>query len=536
MMNRLSNRFLSSSVLLAVTALLSQGAIANAQSVANLDQLQRYGQEGKGDRNSVARTVTNVNQLSDVRPTDWYYRALQNLVETYPCIEGFPDGTFRGQRNITRAEFASALNACLSVLDETIKKGGLATGDLATIQRLQEEFAGELATYRGRLDSAEGRIETLEENQFSTTTKLAGEVVFAVTDSFTEDDDSQTVFQNRVRLNFVSSFTGKDQLNTRLDAGNAGVVQDVTPESGLTFNFNSGNTATIGWIGYYFPIGDDVTVYVSPAFPLWQDFAPTISPYLEGFTGANNALSSFAESSPIYKIGLGQAGAGFTYKIGKDVSVSGGYFAGRANDPEVKGGLTNGEFTALGQLAISPGDFSAAITYARGYFNDLGAGGNIFDTGIGTSQANAPFGQVATSTDSVGVALAYEFSKKFAVNAFGVYTKAQAQDQDVVNDGDADIWSWGVGLSFPNLGKKGSLGAILVGAEPWLANLSVDNASEEENSLFEDDMSLHIEALYRYKVNSNLSITPGVIVLPSPNGNDDNDVLVIGTLRTTFTF
>ncbi len=38
--------------------------------------------------------VTNVNQLRDVSPQDWAYEALRNLVETYGCISGYPDGNF----------------------------------------------------------------------------------------------------------------------------------------------------------------------------------------------------------------------------------------------------------------------------------------------------------------------------------------------------------------------------------------------------------------------------------------------------------
>ena len=57
--------------------------------------------------------VTNVNQLKDVDPKDWAYQALRNLVGNYGCIAGYPDGTFQGNRTLTRYEFAAGLNACL---------------------------------------------------------------------------------------------------------------------------------------------------------------------------------------------------------------------------------------------------------------------------------------------------------------------------------------------------------------------------------------------------------------------------------------
>ncbi|MHC5730392.1 MAG: iron uptake porin, partial [Nostoc sp.] len=51
--------------------------------------------------------VTSVSQLSDVQPTDWAFQALQSLVERYGCIAGYPNQTYRGNRAMTRYEFAA---------------------------------------------------------------------------------------------------------------------------------------------------------------------------------------------------------------------------------------------------------------------------------------------------------------------------------------------------------------------------------------------------------------------------------------------
>ncbi|TVQ09410.1 MAG: S-layer homology domain-containing protein [Leptolyngbya sp. DLM2.Bin27] len=40
--------------------------------------------------------VTRVTDFSDVSPADWAFQALSNLVETYGCLQGYPDGSFRG--------------------------------------------------------------------------------------------------------------------------------------------------------------------------------------------------------------------------------------------------------------------------------------------------------------------------------------------------------------------------------------------------------------------------------------------------------
>ena len=128
--------------------------------------------------------ITNVSQLADVQPTDWAFEALRALIERYGAISGYPDGTFRGNRAMTRYEFAAGLNAALERVNELIATGTaqrVSRDDLAILQRLQEEFAEELAMLQGRVEGLEARTAELEATQFSTTTTLTGQAVVAVT-------------------------------------------------------------------------------------------------------------------------------------------------------------------------------------------------------------------------------------------------------------------------------------------------------------------------------------------------------------------
>ena len=56
--------------------------------------------------------------------------------------------------------------------------------DLAVLQNLQTEFAAELTTLRGRVDTLEARTGRLEEQQFSITTKLNAQIITAISDTF----------------------------------------------------------------------------------------------------------------------------------------------------------------------------------------------------------------------------------------------------------------------------------------------------------------------------------------------------------------
>ena len=82
---------------------------------------------------------------SDISPSHWSYAAVDNLVTNYGCLNGYPDGSFRGDQAISRYEFAAALNSCLDALLESSEQGQGPVLDeiLADLNRLQAEL-GEL--------------------------------------------------------------------------------------------------------------------------------------------------------------------------------------------------------------------------------------------------------------------------------------------------------------------------------------------------------------------------------------------------------
>ena len=125
---------------------------------------------GVADYASTGEQVTSITQFSDVYPTDWAYQALSNLIERYGCVAGYPNGTYRGNRAMTRFEAAALLNACLDRVTEVTDE----------LKRLIKEFEKELAILKGRVDGLEARVGELEATQFSTTTKLKGKTTFVI--------------------------------------------------------------------------------------------------------------------------------------------------------------------------------------------------------------------------------------------------------------------------------------------------------------------------------------------------------------------
>lgn len=524
----------------------------------DLDQVNRYSNEGKA-KNSVAQ-VTSVSQLSDVQPTDWAFQALQSLVERYGVIAGYPDGTYRGNRAMTRYEFAAGLNSALDRVNELIAAGTadlVRREDLATLQRLQEEFAAELATLRGRVDTLEAATAELEANQFSTTTKLVGEVVAAVTDTFGEDVEDNTVFQERARLDFQTSFGGSDILHVRLATGNAQPFNynPLNPtettfetfEGTQTFNLspNFANDIFVDWVAYDFPLFGKARGYLAAVGGIHSDYAATVNPYFEDFDGGNGALSTFAQENPIYRIG-GGAGGAVTLAFGgggilRPSSLTLGFLADNAADPGQDFGLGNGDYAALGQLNFNINDrFAVAATYVHGYHN---VGDGIFDLGgsfgssgqtagpvVGTLLANNPglaAGELTpTVTNSYGLSASFRLSDKISISGWGTYT-----DVTLLGLGGGEIWTYALGVAFPDLGKEGNVLGLFAGVEPTLRGLDVPG-----NPNFSNDYGYHVEGFYKYRLTDNISITPGVIWLTAPGQNKDNEDVVIGTLRTTFNF
>lgn len=487
--------------------------------------------------------VTSVSQLTDVRPTDWAFQALQSLVERYGCIVGYPDRTFRGNRAITRYEFAAGLNACLDRINELIAAGTaeLATKeDLATLQRLQEEFAAELATLRGRVDALEVRTATLEKQQFSTTTKLNGEVIFAVAGVAAgenvrtgNDVDRNPVFGDRVRLEFDTSFTGRDLLRTRLQTTNLAPFSAITGtfEGDFQFAGEDNNDIVVDALLYEFPLGDRTTVVIEANAGAVDDFTDTFNP-LDG-DGGSGALTVFGTRNPIYFY-LDGAGIGVRHEFSDAFELSLGYLAADPANPASGGGLFNGPYGAIAQLTVKPSDrFKFGLTYVHSYNTETGTGSNLSNF---RTRANDLFGvDVPIVSNSVGLGASWTISQNFILSGWAGYTNTNVlSTAGILDRGSLNILNWTVAAAFPDVGKRGAMAGIIVGMEPKVIDSSVSLIGG--NNLEDDDTSLHIEAFYQYPISDNLAITPAIIWLTNPDHNNDNSDIVIGVVRATFTF
>ncbi|MBR8828290.1 MAG: carbohydrate porin [Gomphosphaeria aponina SAG 52.96 = DSM 107014] len=515
---------------------IEKGASQRRNESATLEQIQNYSAE----ENS-AEQVTSVSQFRDVQPTDWAFEALRSLVERYGCIEGYPNQTYLGSQPLSRYEFAAGLNSCLNQMERLIAESqAIIREDMEKLQRLTLEFAAEYAAIGARVDNLEGRVAPLEDHQFSTTTKLQGEIVFGLYGvAAGEKDGGESIdlipaFGQRTRLRFSTSFTGEDLLFFRLATGNIPEFSDYTGtfQGNLAFSQPDDNDLALEVLLYELPLGENARLWIEPVGGAADDFTNTMN-FLDG-DGDAGALSAFGTRNPIY-YPMKNTGVGFQGQWGA-FEVSAGYLASEGSDPAQGAGLFNGPYSALGQIGYQRGDrFGVAFTYIHGYNNlDTGTGSNLANFSTFTEDF---FGEaVPTSSNSYGLQLSWHIANNLVLGGWGGYTKATTLNTlgGQINRGSLDIWNWAITLAFPDFIKEGGRAGLIVGMQPWVTESSIKLPGGVTNT--DDDTSMHFEAFYEYPLTDNIRITPGIIVVTSPDNNSDNSALVIGTIRTNFSF
>lgn len=490
--------------------------------------------------------TTSVSQFRDVQPRDWAFQALQSLVERYNCISGYPDGTFRGNRTLNRFEFAASLNACLERVSELIASStadAVRKEDLATLQRLQEEFSAELATLRGQVDAVEARTGELEANQFSTTTKLKGEAIFGLTQAFgdrvpggTEKINSNFTFSDRVRLTLESSFSGKDKLQTRLNAGNIASLSGNAAAGGtgtnmarLGYDSTPSNALSVDKINYAFNPFRNLSVKIDAIGADLDDNFEAFNPDFK--SSGSGSISRYGRFSPIYRQARGGSGVAVNLKANDAITLGAGYYArgsATASNPGPNKGLFEGDSTIIGQLAFKPNQaINLGLTYAHVYQTSGGFRGGFDSTGGGVVGNGLSTGKVEAS--NYGVQLNLKATPKISLGGWVGYTTARTLTG---TRSTGDFWYWAGNLAFKDFLIEGNTLGFVFGQPPKFTG----GKSGGTNINGETDTSFHLEGLYKIKVSDNVLITPGVLVILDPEHNKNNPNILVGTIRTTFRF
>ncbi len=524
-------------------------------------------------------TAEQINQATEsveVKPGDWAYQTLQALNAKYSCSD-MPTGN----RALSREEFATSLNGCIQSMEQlvarrkprkAIKKRKVAPApvapevvtpppaapevvppappappevsqqDLDQLKQLVQSFGTELQGVDARIKAIDGRIADLKEKSFSTTTKLVGEAIFAVTGLAGGPSNAtrSTIFSDRVRLNFRSSFTGKDLLLVRLQsrnsnsfAGSATTSAAKTNMARLGFEGGSDNSTTLHRLQYQIPLAPTTKISIEAVGSEFNDNYYTFNP--EHQAAGTGAVTRFGRFNPVYRLSAEGAGIGVDHKLSPNLGLVLSYAVPTVGGVETVNnpatGLFNGSNVLFSQLTLKPSDdVNLGLIYARSYHN----GGTGVSGNNGSNLANNPFAAAPTTANHYSLATSVNLSKDLVLSAWGGLTQST---REAAGGGSAEIWNYAATLAAKDFGSKGSTLGFVVGMQPKVTSSSsrlVNGVTIP--GIVDKDTSLHLEAFYKYKVSDNLFITPGLLILTNPEHNAANPTEYLGTIRSTFVF
>ena len=454
--------------------------------------------------------VTSISQFSDVRPTDWAYQALSNLVDRYGCVAGYPNGTFGGGKAMTRFEAAALLNACLDRVSETTDE----------LRRLLNEFQSELAVLRGRVDGLEAKVGVLEAQQFSTTTKLKGEANFVLggVNGATLNNGTNvgnTAFNYDLRLNFDTSFTGKDLLRTRLRSGNFS-AQPFGSSNSL-FKLDKAETTADGVVidrlYYTFPAFTKGLKLTAGALVRNTEMAWIPSAY------KSEVLDFFAVAGApgVYNKATGQ-GFGIQYvQPGKKGGIVAGLnYVAQDGDNSSTGVFNSpGRLNTLAQIGYKAPNWGVAFGYR------YGTQGTRIRTYNGV---NGNGGALAANQGSNGYALnAYwqPLQSGWIPSVSAAYGWNYVAGPSTPN-GATNTQTWFAGLQWSDVFAKGNNAGFAIG-QPGNAQGLPANATMWE-------------VFYKYRVSDNISITPAVFYVSNNQAFNGASSNYGGVIQTKFTF
>ena len=178
------------------------------------------------------------NPFSDVTPQDWAYQAVAQLA-SQGIVNGYPDGTFKGQHNITRFEMAQMVAKAMARQDRVDAEQN------AIINRLANEFATELNNLGVRVSTLENKV-----GNFSFT----GDARLRYQHSKVENEDKSETYKSkfdyRGRVQFAATVNDNTKAVVRLvgekEFGAAGNPETSLDRVYVQHNFGKYATATVG--------------------------------------------------------------------------------------------------------------------------------------------------------------------------------------------------------------------------------------------------------------------------------------------------
>ena len=152
-----------------------------------------------------AMTASAANPFSDVESDSWAYEAVASLSDQN-IVEGYPDGTFKGERNMTRYEMAQITARLLA------KRDSLSADQQSVVDKLSREYANDLSSLGVRISELEKKT-----GKTSLLTELRVQGIDRYDDIFKDTKEKHYELGARVRLNTMTRINDRSTLYGQLE-------------------------------------------------------------------------------------------------------------------------------------------------------------------------------------------------------------------------------------------------------------------------------------------------------------------------------
>ena len=374
---------------------------------------------------------------------------------------------------------------------------------------------------QARVDGVEAQLGEVMAGQFSSSTKMSGKAAFITgyVDDDAETDTDEITMEYMYQLNLNTSFTGEDNLYTRIKTGN---VSDHFKDKGqntyLSAANGNGGTLKVDKLWYQFPVGDSLQVWVGPRIENYYMLASAPSiyrPITKQFALGGNGSAYGSSTSPGF-------GAAWTQQVEDPMDPR---FALSVNYTAKDGASSSKGFGDQSRdfllTKVEYGSPTWQVSLAAAYKDGID-GKNGYDGYYHSSLASSASGEMSAyglraywKPDSTGAVPSVQIGYDTA--SFDEATAGQAEDTA----------GWMLGLTWKDLFMDGNSAGFAIGSEMAATNIKGggDDPSED-NSVW--------EAYYTFKVNDGVSVTPAIFGSTDVSGADKD--VTGAVLLTEFRF
>lgn len=154
---------------------------------------------------ATAFTVSAANPFADVDTSSWAYQAVSQLSDQ-GVVDGYPDGTFKGDKNVSRYELAQIIARLMA------KEESLNDSQKAAVRKLSAEYAGELQSLGVRVKELEKKTGNL-----SNITEIRVQDIPRYDNVYKDNKSSHDELSLRVRLNTMANVNDRSTVYSQLE-------------------------------------------------------------------------------------------------------------------------------------------------------------------------------------------------------------------------------------------------------------------------------------------------------------------------------